>query len=106
MKNNLFLIYFLICFFLNNNLNAKSFQLEAKNIHISDNGNLVKAIDGKGTSIDKDIEIYAKELLYQKKSGILKASKKGSILILSKNLFFNYNSATSSVTSSSSPPTI
>ena len=93
MKNNLFLIYFLICFFLNNNLNAKSFQLEAKNIDISDNGNLVKAIDGKGTSIDKDIEIYAKELLYQKKSGILKASKKGSILILSKNLKIEFDNA-------------
>ena len=93
MKNNLFLIYFLISFFLNNNLNAKSFQLEAKNIDISDNGNLVKAIDGKGTSIDKDIEIYAKELLYQKKSGILKASKKGSILILSKNLKIEFDNA-------------
>ena len=93
MKNNLFLIYFLICFFLNDNLNAKSFQLEAKNIDISDNGNLVKAIDGKGTSIDKDIEIYAKELLYQKKSGILKASKKGSILILSKNLKIEFDNA-------------
>ena len=93
MKNNLFLICFLICFFLNNNLNAKSFQLEAKNIDISDNGNLVKAIDGKGTSIDKDIEIYAKELLYQKKSGILKASKKGSILILSKNLKIEFDNA-------------
>ena len=93
MKNNLFLIYFFVCFFLNNNLNAKSFELEAKNIEISDNGNLIKAIDGKGTSIDKDIEIYAKELMYQKKPGILKASNQGSIIILSKNLKIEFDNA-------------
>ncbi len=93
MKNNLFLLYILFCLFFSNTLNAKSFELEAKSIDIFDNGNLVKAKDGKGISLDKDIEIYARELEYEKTSGILKAYKKGLILIFSKNLKIEFENA-------------
>ena len=94
MKNNLFLTYIvLFCFLFFNTLNAKSFELEAKSIDIFDNGNLIKAKNGKGISLDKDIEIYANELEYQKTSGILKAFKKGSILIFSKDLKIEFNNA-------------
>ena len=91
MKNNLFLLYILFCLFFSNTLNAKSFELEAKSIDIFDNGNLVKAKDGKGISLDKDIEIYAK-LEYEKTSGIL-SLQKGLILIFSKNLKIEFENA-------------
>ena len=84
MKNN-FIIFFFICFFLNETSQAEQFKFETSLFEIKDGGNLIFARDGKAISFDKNIEIDAKSFEYNKKTNFLKALD-GIALINSESL--------------------
>ena len=71
MKNNFFLFLFFI-FFICIKSFAEDFKFLTEKIDVVDNGNLIKAINGKAISIDKDIEINASKFEYKKDTKILR----------------------------------
>ena len=89
MKNNFFLFPFLI-FFICIKSYAEDFKFLTEKIDIVDNGNLIKAINGKAISIDKDIEIDASKFEYKKNTKILKALN-GEAIIKSDNIKINFS---------------
>ena len=92
MKNNFFLPLFFI-FFICIESFAEDFKFLTEKIDIIDNGNLIKAINGKAISIDKDIEIDASKFEYKKNTKVLKAIN-GEAIIKSDNIKINFSQIT------------
>ncbi len=88
MKNNFFLFLFFI-FFICIKSFAEDFKFLTEKIDVVDNGNLIKAINGKAISIDKDIEINASKFEYKKDTKILTAFN-GEAIIKSNNIKINF----------------
>ena len=84
MKNN-FLKFFLIFLFLNNLSFAEQFRFETTEVQVTENGNLIKATNGKAFSGDEDLEIQATNFEYSKNLDLLKAYN-GVAYIKSENL--------------------
>ena len=61
------------------------FSFKTKNIEIKDNGDLIKAYNGKAVSKDGNFEISADNFQYFKKLGILKINGNGLIIHRKKN---------------------
>lgn len=95
MKNKLFKIFLILIFFYQHHSFAEIglLSFETKTLEISNDGNLIKAIDGKVVSVDKNFEIYAKNFEYLKKSEILNIDGNGVIYIKSNNLIIEFNKA-------------
>ena len=72
MKNNLLLIIIVSIFFFTN-LYANEFKFETSEIEILENGDLVKATNGKAISHDNEIEVEALNFEYYKELNVLKA---------------------------------
>ena len=72
MKNNI-IIFFLFFIILCTNSYAKEFVFETSEIQILENGELIKATNGKAISSSENIEIEAVRFEYNKKLNILKA---------------------------------
>ncbi len=82
----------LIFFFYKNFLYAEEpFSFETKSIEIIENGKIVKAIEGKAISEDKDIEITADNFQYSKISKKLEIKGNAIILIKSINLRIQFD---------------
>ena len=92
MKNNFFLPLFFI-FFICIESFAEDFKFLTEKIDVIDNGNLIKAINGKAISIDKDIEIDASKFEYKKNTKVLKAIN-GEAIIKSDNIKINFSQIT------------
>ena len=71
MKNNIIII-FLFSIILYTNSFAKEFIFKTSEIQILDNGDFIKATNGKAISSSDNIEIEATTFEYQKKLNILK----------------------------------
>lgn len=72
MKNNI-IIFFLFSIILNTNLFAKEFIFKTSEIQILQNGDFIKATNGKAVSSGDNIEIEAASFEYKKKLNVLKA---------------------------------
>ena len=72
MKNKLF-IFFLIFVFFTNYSFSEEFRFETSKIEILENGDVIKAIDGKAFSANKNIEVEALKFEYKKSLNILEA---------------------------------
>ena len=89
------LIYLFVFFLtLNNSVFAEIFIFKAKNLEISDNGNLIYADKGIAFTSNKNLEIQAERFEYIKDLEILKTFKKGKLFIKSKNLEIEFNRST------------
>ena len=84
MKNNIIII-FLFSIILYTNSFAKEFIFKTSEIQILDNGDFIKANNGKAISSSDNIEIEAATFEYQKKLNILKAFN-GTAYIKSDNI--------------------
>ena len=84
MKNNIIII-FLFSIILCTNLFAKEFIFKTSEIKILENGDFIKATNGKAISSGDNIEIEATTFEYQKKLNILKAFN-GTAYIKSDNI--------------------
>ena len=65
MKNK-FIIFFLLFFFNFKILNADKYLFEVSNMSVSENGNLIKANNGKIFSEENNLEINAEKYKYNK----------------------------------------
>ncbi len=72
MKNNLLLII-IVSIFFSTILYANEFEFQTSEIEILENGNLVKAKNGKAISYDNEIEVEALKFEYYKELNVLKA---------------------------------
>ena len=84
MKNNIIII-FLFSIILCTNSFAKEFIFKTSEIQILENGDFIKATNGKAISSSDNIEIEATTFEYQKKLNILKAFN-GTAYIKSDNI--------------------
>ena len=89
MKNKI-LIIFLILYSFISKLNAKEFLFDAKNILITNNGNLITANNGTAISSDKNIQIKGHKFEYNKIQKILRSFNSVTYL-KKKNLKINSN---------------
>ena len=98
MKNKSLIFFFIIFIFsvLSWNLFANEITFDATEINISENGDVINAINGTAITADKKIKINAKKFLYNKKKFTLDASDdvsfndfKEKILISSDNISYN-----------------
>ena len=92
MKNNLIILIISYIFF-SSLAQAQTFKFLTKNIEILENGNLVKAKEGKAFSLDGDLEINADKFEYIKDLDILKSYGNGLALIKSKSLEIEFENA-------------
>ena len=69
MKNKSLIFFFIIFIFsvLSWNLFANEITFDATEINISENGDVINAINGTAITADKKIKINAKKFLYNKK---------------------------------------
>ena len=72
MRNNFFLIFFLLVSF-DSLVLANEFKFTTSQIKILDEGNYIEATNGKAVSEDDQIEIKAKKFEYKKNLKLLKA---------------------------------
>tara|TARA_B100000963_G_scaffold343426_1_gene345257 strand:- start:3339 stop:5723 length:2385 start_codon:yes stop_codon:yes gene_type:complete len=72
MKNK-FIIFFLLFLFISDNTLADQFKFETSKIEFLNNGDLVKAEDGKAIDLKNDLEVEAKVFNYEKNLDLLKA---------------------------------
>ena len=99
MKNKLTLILLII--FINitsiNYISANEFIFDTSEIKISDNGNIIDAIDGLVTSKNDNIKIVADKFQYNKNLSILKVndgivtSSDDNIEIIANKFQYNQN---------------
>ncbi len=89
MRNNFFLLFF-FCIFFSINSFAQDFKFFTEKIDVVDNGNLIKATNGKAISINNDIEIAASNFEYKKDIKVLKAFG-GTAIIKSDNIKINFS---------------
>ena len=73
------------------NANENHFNFETKSIEIIDNGNIIKATNGKAVSKDKNLEIIADNFQYLNDSKILKISGNANVFIKSNNLKIKFD---------------
>ena len=92
MKNN-FLISLLLIFFSINHSFSNEIFFETQKIDIFQNGNLIKAINGKATTKNENIEFYADNFNYDKNTNILKTNGNSEAVIKSNNLKIRSNKA-------------
>ena len=88
MKNNFFLFLILNIFFCFNSF-ADEFKFFTQKIDLIDNGNLIKALNGKAIAKNGEIEIDASEFIYKKDTNVLQAFN-GSAIIKSDNIKINF----------------
>ena len=84
MKSNFF-IFLLLCILVGKNSFANQFTFETSTIEVTEGGDYTYATDGKALSVDKNIEIQAKNFEYSKNLEILKATD-GVAFIKSDNI--------------------
>ncbi len=84
MKNK-FIIFFLLFFFNFKILNADKYLFEVSNMSVSENGNLIKANNGKIFSEENNLEINAEKYKYNKSLNLLNAIN-GDIILKRENL--------------------
>ncbi len=89
MKNSL--IISIVLFFFNSSLLAQTYKFETKSLEIFENGNLIKAYDGKAISTDDDMEIEADKFEFTKELKILKTYGNSKAIIKSRNLEMNFD---------------
>ena len=90
MKNKIFIL--LILFFCHPNfLMSEEYNFEVSKIELKNKGNLINAYDGKISSKNNDIKIFAKQFLYLKNEDLLKAFD-GTAIIKKENLKLKFNS--------------
>tara|TARA_B100000963_G_scaffold361823_1_gene400052 strand:+ start:137 stop:2521 length:2385 start_codon:yes stop_codon:yes gene_type:complete len=89
MKSNIFCII-IISIFLTANLLANEFEFKTSEIQILNNGNLVKASNGKAISNNENIEVEAQNFEYNKKLNILRAFN-GFAFIKSDNIQIKFD---------------
>ncbi len=94
MKNKIIyiILIYIFCHY-NSFAQEQSYDFETRTIEITEDGNSVKANDGKVVSSDKNFEIEANEFLYSKKTKILKINGDGFIKIKSSNLSVKFDNA-------------
>ena len=80
MKNKFFLIVFTILLILHTFANARQIQLNASDISITENGNLITAKKGEAITGDESIKIIGKKFEYNKKLKILIAIDSFTVL--------------------------
>ena len=88
MKNNLLIIILSIFFFTNSF--ANEFKFQTSEIEILENGNLVKATNGKAISYNDNIEVTASRFEYYKELNLLK-SYNGLAFIKSDNIQIKFD---------------
>ena len=89
-------IIFLSFFIIISYSNANEISFDTAEIQISDNGNIITALDGEANSVIDKIKITGKKFVYDKLLSSLSASgnliienKEQSILIESKKIFYD-----------------
>ncbi len=92
MKNKILYIFLLFLFsgsisYAQNQI----FQFQTKSIEIIDDGNLIKAKNGKAISADNNYEIIADNFQYSNNSQILEIDGNGLIIIKSNNLKIKFD---------------
>ena len=90
MKNKIIILLILfICH--TNHVMSEEYNFEVSNIEVKENGNLIKANDGKIFSVNNNLEIFAKQFLYVKDKDYLEAFD-GIVILNEENLKLNFNS--------------
>ena len=87
MKYNLFKIFFLFFFLKLNCVYSDEIIFKSENIKISNNGNIVEAVDVEADLKDKEIIISGKNSIYEKQIKKLTIKKNVKIDNISKNIF-------------------
>ena len=104
MKSKIYFIIKLFFITFSSILYAEEFKFDASEIEILNNGNLLKAKNGVGIEIDKNIKISAENFTYDKTSSILEVAGNVEISDLINKVFivgkkFIYNKKDNIITS-------
>ena len=74
-KKKILILFFVFCFFINNNSFSNEIQFETPEINVFKNGNLLKAEKGGKAITNKGFEITAEKFEYDKINSLLTANK-------------------------------
>ena len=92
MKNKILYILILAFAFMSPTYSVENyFSFKTQNIDIKDNGNLIKAYNGKAVSKDGNFEISADNFEYFRKLGVLKINGNGLIIHRKKNFKIEFD---------------